>query len=259
MDDSHRRFLQALMRSGIVDESSAKQLHRHCCTTHNTSYSPNRLDDFIDIINSNLEPMFMQIRKGVCEDSGLQHYALVNMIETDVTRMTSDYADHELEIFRKIMDLVVDSDTGWVYSTEILNSAIALTKKTKKIDTEQLLNRLVQDNWLSEKEGEYSLSTRCIIEMEQYIRTMYQDQIKMCPICRNIALQGQICESPTCGIKIHNPCVARFFRGATEPRCPACNDFWPHEIPSMCPFFCTQDYTHKNTCLDFVENSGVLT
>ncbi|XP_019732306.1 non-structural maintenance of chromosomes element 1 homolog isoform X2 [Hippocampus comes] len=225
MDDSHRRFLQGLMRSGIVDEPRAKQLHRNCCNVHN-----NHLDDYINTINSNLEPMFMQIRKGMCENSGVQHYALVNMIETDVTRMTSDYADHELEIFRKIMDLVLNSDTGTAYSTEILNCANTLTKKTKKKDTEQLLNRLVRDNWLTEKEGEYCLSTRCIIEMEQYIRTMYQDQVKVCRICHNIVFQGQICENPTCGIKIHNPCVVRFFQGATEPRCPACNDIWPHEF-----------------------------
>ncbi|XP_061534565.1 non-structural maintenance of chromosomes element 1 homolog isoform X2 [Phycodurus eques] len=157
----------------------------------------------------------------------------VNMIETDVTRMTSDYADHELEVFRKIMDLVMDSDTGRAYSTEILNSAITLPQKTKKTETEQLLNRFVRDNWLTEKEGEYCLSTRCIIEMEQYIRTMYQDQVKVCRICRNIAFQSQMCENPTCGIKMHNPCMARFFRGTTEPRCPACKDFWPHEIPEI--------------------------
>ncbi|XP_054645724.1 non-structural maintenance of chromosomes element 1 homolog [Dunckerocampus dactyliophorus] len=233
MDDSHRRFLQALMRSGIIDEQTAKELHRHCCTIHNRRYAPDQLDDFIDTINSNLQPLFMQIRKGMCEDSGVQNYALVNMTETAVTRMTTDYADHELELFRKIMDLIVDADSGMVSSTNILNCALTLSKKPKKKDTEQLMNRLVHDSWLTEKQGEYCLSTRCIIEMESYIRTMYQDQVKECHICRNIAFQSQICENPACGIKIHNPCVARFFRGATEPRCPACEDFWPHEIPEI--------------------------
>ncbi|XP_071377697.1 non-structural maintenance of chromosomes element 1 homolog isoform X2 [Centroberyx affinis] len=45
--------------------------------------------------------------------------------------------------------------------------------------------------------------------------------------------QCQICENPTCGIQIHNPCVARYFKGRSEPRCPACDDFWPHEIPEV--------------------------
>uniref|UniRef100_A0A3B5MIZ5 Non-structural maintenance of chromosomes element 1 homolog n=1 Tax=Xiphophorus couchianus TaxID=32473 RepID=A0A3B5MIZ5_9TELE len=156
----------------------------------------------------------------------------VNMAETDITRMTSDYADNELELFRKTLDLIVSSENGKASSTDILNSTDTMTsKKLKKSETEHLLTRLVQDNWLCERRGEYTLSTRCIIEMEPYIRTMYQEQVKVCHICHNIAFQCQICENPSCGIKIHNPCVARYFKGRVEPHCPACDDFWPHEIP----------------------------
>ncbi|XP_071377679.1 non-structural maintenance of chromosomes element 1 homolog isoform X2 [Centroberyx affinis] len=229
MGDSHRRFLQTMMANGIIDEPGAKTLHRH-----SSHYAHDRLDEFIEVINSQLQPMFMQIRKGMSEENGLQYYALVNMAETDVTRMSSDYADNELELFRKTMDLIVGSETGTASSTDILNSADSLqTKKLKKSETEHLLSRLVLDRWLSEKRGDYTLSTRCIIEMEPYIRTMYQDQVKVCHICHNIAFQCQICENPTCGIKIHNPCVARYFKGRSEPRCPACDDFWPHEIPEV--------------------------
>lgn len=61
------------------------------------------------------------------------------------------------------------------------------------------------------------------------------DLIGLINICFNF--QCQICENPSCGIKIHNPCVARYFKGRSEPRCPACDDFWPHEIPgSYCLF-----------------------
>ncbi|KAM7009560.1 non-structural maintenance of chromosomes element 1 homolog isoform 1-T1 [Tautogolabrus adspersus] len=234
MGDSHRRFLQTMMAGGIVDEPGARRLYQYCCETHNTQHAPEQLDDFIDTINSKLQPLFMQIRKGISEDSGHQFYALVNMAVTDVTRMSSDYADNELELFVKTMDLIVGSENGSASSTDILNSADTLTsKKLKKSETEHLLNRLVHDKWLNEKRGEYTLSTRCIIEMEPHIRTMYQDQVKVCHICRNIAIQCQICENPTCGIKIHNPCVARYFKGRPEPRCPACEDFWPHEIPEV--------------------------
>uniref|UniRef100_UPI0037E84A4B non-structural maintenance of chromosomes element 1 homolog n=1 Tax=Semicossyphus pulcher TaxID=241346 RepID=UPI0037E84A4B len=234
MGDSHRRFLQTMMTNGIVDEQGARRLHQHCCETHNTQHAPDQLDDFIETINSKLQPMFMQIRKGTSEDTGHHYYALVNSAMTDVTRMSSDYADNELELFVKTMDLIVGSENGKASSTDILNSADSLTsKKLKKSETEHLLNRLVQDKWLNEKTGQYTLSTRCIIEMEPYILAMYQDQVKVCHICHNIAIQSQICENPTCGIKIHNPCVARYFKGRAEPRCPACEDFWPHEIPEI--------------------------
>lgn len=47
------------------------------------------------------------------------------------------------------MDLIVDSESGRASSTDILNRADGLTsKKLKKSETENLLNRLVQDRWL---------------------------------------------------------------------------------------------------------------
>ncbi|MEQ2258114.1 hypothetical protein XENORESO_007341 [Xenotaenia resolanae] len=101
LGDSHRRFLQTMMAIGITNEQEAKALYQHCCETHKTSCVTDKLDEFIEAINSRLQPMFMQIRKGMSEENGLQYYALVNMAETDITRMTSDYAENELELFRK--------------------------------------------------------------------------------------------------------------------------------------------------------------
>ncbi|KAJ7992444.1 hypothetical protein DPEC_G00278620 [Dallia pectoralis] len=234
LGESHKRFLQTMMANGIVDGDKARVLHRLCCETHGAQYAPDKLDEFVEVINVQLQPMFMQIRKGMSEEDCLQHYALVNTAETDVTRMTTDYADNELELFTKTMELIVDSDNGTASSTDILNCADSLqTKKLKKKETEHVLNRLVQDKWLNEKQGEYSLSTRCIMEMEPYIRRIYQDRNIVCHICHNVALQCQLCENSTCGIKIHTHCVARYFKGRTEPRCPSCEEFWPHEIPEV--------------------------
>ncbi|XP_066545115.1 non-structural maintenance of chromosomes element 1 homolog isoform X1 [Amia ocellicauda] len=234
MTDSHRRFLQTIMCNGMIEGSKAQALHRHCCEVHGVHYAHDRLDEFLGVINAHLQPMFMHIRKGVSEEDGQQHYALVNIAETDITRMASDYSDNELELFRKAMDLIVDSENGTASSTDLLNLADSLqTKKMKKKETEQVLQRLVLDKWLCEKEGDYTLSTRCIIEMEGYIQRTYPDLVKVCNICRSIAIQSQMCENPHCGIKMHIPCVAKYFRGRTDPHCPSCNEFWPHEIPEL--------------------------
>lgn len=233
MTDSHRQFLQIMMSRGILEGSEAHKLYKHCCEIHKVVYAADKLEDFIKIINHQLQPLFMQIRRGISEENGKQHYALVNLAETEITRMASDYAENELELFRKTMDLIVMSENGFASSMDILNLADQLhTKKMKKKEVEQVLHHLVQDSWLSEKKGEYTLSTRCIIEMEQYIRTMYEDTVKVCNICHNITIQSQMCEN--CSIHMHIPCLARYFQGRTEnPRCPHCAAFWPYEIPVM--------------------------
>ncbi|KAJ8253651.1 hypothetical protein COCON_G00202630 [Conger conger] len=227
MTDHHRRFLQTMMSSGVMESSKANALYLNFCGDQS---APAQLDEFIDVINAQLQPMFMNIRKGTSEDNGLEYYALVNMAETDITRMSSDYADNELELFRKTMDLIVESERGAASSTDILNCGDRLqTKKMKKKDVENVLDRLVHDKWLNEKHGEYTLSTRCVIEMEPYIRNMYQDLVKPCAMCHSLAFQSQTCES--CDVRIHLPCAAKYFKNHADPQCPSCKEYWPHDIP----------------------------
>uniref|UniRef100_UPI00398F6C72 non-structural maintenance of chromosomes element 1 homolog isoform X2 n=1 Tax=Pristiophorus japonicus TaxID=55135 RepID=UPI00398F6C72 len=191
LNESHRRFLQTMMSQGILEGSVMRKLHKHCCETHKAHYRHDHLDDFIKSINGHLQPLFMEIRKGMSEDDGRQHYALINLAETEITRMAFDYTETELELFKKTMDLVLESESGMVSSTDILNLADQLQpKKMKKKEVEQVLQRFVQDKWLCE---------------------------------------GQTCE--VCGAKVHLPCAAKYFCGREEPCCPKCRQFWPHEIP----------------------------
>ncbi|XP_067390481.1 non-structural maintenance of chromosomes element 1 homolog isoform X3 [Emydura macquarii macquarii] len=230
MTDGHRRFLQMLMSHGIVEGSVARTLHRDCCEIHKdlfkltVYYAHDKLDDFINVVNIHLQPLFMQIRKGMSEDDGRTYYALVNLAETEITKMASDYTENELELFRKTMDLIIISESGFASSTNILNLADQLkTKKMKKKEAEQVLQNL--------RDGEYTLHTRCIMEMEQYILSNYQDMARKCNICHSLAIQSQVCE--TCGIAMHLPCAGKYFKAQTEPHCPHCNEFWPHEIPEI--------------------------
>lgn len=36
MGESHRRFLQTMMVSGVIDEQAAKALYQYCCETHHS-------------------------------------------------------------------------------------------------------------------------------------------------------------------------------------------------------------------------------
>ncbi|KAM9093992.1 non-structural maintenance of chromosomes element 1 homolog isoform X2 [Sarcophilus harrisii] len=231
MTDSHRRFLQVLMSNGIIDAAEARRLHRFFCEQHKVYYAHDKLDDFIGIINTYLRPLFMEIRKGRSEDNGKIFYALVNLAITEATKVASDYAENELELFKKTMDLIVESESGYASSTNILNLSDKLqSKKMRKKEVEHVLQKFVQDKWLSERHGEYTLHTRCIMELDQYICETYQD-VKKCNICHSLAIQGQFCE--TCGIKMHLPCTAKYFKSQPEPRCPHCNDIWPHDTRDL--------------------------
>lgn len=51
---------------------------KHLSHFHSAHYAQDKLDEFIDVINAQLQPMFMEIRKGMSEEDGLQYYALVS-------------------------------------------------------------------------------------------------------------------------------------------------------------------------------------
>ncbi|XP_048349187.1 non-structural maintenance of chromosomes element 1 homolog [Sphaerodactylus townsendi] len=230
--DAHRQFLQALMSRGAVDRVRAATLHRQCCELHRVHYAADKLDEFIGVINRQLQPLSMEIRKGKEEESGHTCYALVNMAETAVTRMASDYTETELELFKKTMHQIVLSENGFVSSTKMLNVADQLKpKKMRKGDAEQVLRRLVQEKWLSEKEGEFTLHARCILELEQYILSHYPDMVSKCHICHTLVIQKQVC--PDCGIATHAHCLARYVQAQTEPCCPHCKQFWPQRVPEL--------------------------
>ena len=40
-----------------------------------------------------------------------------------------------------------------------------------------------------QKEGEFTLHGRAILEMDQYIRETYPDAVKVCNICRSLLIQ----------------------------------------------------------------------
>lgn len=68
------------------------------------------------------------------------------------------------------MDLVAESENGTASSTEILNCGDGLlSKKLKKKETEQVLNKFVQNKWLievcvSERQYAYSSKNTCVHE-----------------------------------------------------------------------------------------------
>jgi hypothetical protein len=45
----------------------------------------------------------------------------VNLATISVSKMATDFAENELDLFRKALELIIDSETGFASSTNILN------------------------------------------------------------------------------------------------------------------------------------------
>nr|XP_034987193.1 non-structural maintenance of chromosomes element 1 homolog isoform X2 [Zootoca vivipara] len=105
MNDAHHQFLQAFLTLGFVERPEAAKLHQLYCQLHKVYYAPDKLDDFINTLNVQLQSFSLEIRKGVSEENGRTYYALVNLAENEVTLMASDYSENELELFKKTVSM----------------------------------------------------------------------------------------------------------------------------------------------------------
>lgn len=228
MTDAHRMFLQAIMCRGILNAREVRQLYKDCSNPTESDVEPAKIQQFVSTINSTLRRYSMEVRKGISEVDGSHHYALVNVVESDITKLASDYTVNELELFKKMIGVMVESDLGVISSIEALNLTETLEKKMTKSAAEGFIKQLVADKWLHQDQGEITLAVRALIELDQYLRQTYQGILLSCNICGQIALKSQKCFN--CEMKMHVHCASRYFLDR-EPRvCPRCKQAWQHEI-----------------------------
>ncbi|XP_071807602.1 non-structural maintenance of chromosomes element 1 homolog [Asterias amurensis] len=227
--DAHRLALQSFLSRGVMSSAEVNELHKFACKTFDVNYEATKecLRNFLEAINTNISSLGMEIRSKKDEETGKLMFALVRTTESELGRLSSDYQKNDLELFKKILDLIVESDTGMASSTDVLNLTSHIKEKISKQEAQSILRRLIKEKWLTESQGEISLAPRAIMELEDYLTDVYEEDIRHCHLCKEIVLKGQIC---SCGLKLHKFCAARLFRGGGDFKCPKCQESWDYDI-----------------------------
>ncbi|XP_002736758.1 non-structural maintenance of chromosomes element 1 homolog [Saccoglossus kowalevskii] len=234
MNNSHRFIIQSFLSRGTLTHDEMKDLHKFACEKYEVTYAAKDLTQYVQTINRNIGQFSMEIRRGIEEDIGSQMYALVRTSESEMGKLSCLYQQNEIDLFKKTIALIVQSESGMASSTDILNLADHLDKNVKKmskVEAQNLLKRLIKDKWLTENQGEVTLSARSILELEPILRETYPDDLTFCNLCKSIVIKGQCCTH--CDLKLHLHCASRLFYGRDAPMCPGCKGRWEHEIIDM--------------------------
>lgn len=223
--DAHRYFLQSIMQRGVVNDQECKVLLEKSCEMAGEDAEEHKIHSFMTLINKQIQPFHLEVRKGIDEDDGSDVYALISITDHDINHLAVGgyFSKAEIEIFHRIVDHVIASDEGTVSSTDVLNLTEDLPQKNiSKSDVEVLLIKLMNQQWIGEKDGIIFLSPRTILELEPYLKSQFPDVIDYCSICKNMVLRGHRCSS--CNCRIHNYCASTYFRGISERdrKCPSC-------------------------------------
>ncbi|CAG5127571.1 unnamed protein product [Candidula unifasciata] len=222
--DKRKIFMQCFLSKGILSATEVKELLIFCGVPVE---SKSDMANFVLSVNASLAPFHLEIKKGIQEDDGASFYCLVNTVESSISRMSSTYSSTELELFKKLVEQIVETDDGKLGSLAALSLTEKLDKRMGKEEAENFFDRLERDKWIKkELDGKISLSVRSIVELDQYLKDMYPDVIRICYICSKLCLLGENCDS--CTIKIHKKCARTLFEHCTEKRCPDknCRSVW---------------------------------
>jgi len=228
--NGHRLFLQAFVSKRLIKEKEAKDLYMKVCNICEADGNPDEFLDFISLINKQLESLFMEIRRGCAEDTGHVYFSLVNKAEDEHSKLATEYQAHEIELIKLALNLIIESQNGSVSSLDLVNLGMDLTKRIPAQASEELIMKLVEDGWLTEKDGKVFFGPRTTIELGQYLRNKYKEQIGECPLCHDFVVMGDICEN--CDVKLHKYCAALSFQKlpANKRKCPKCKTEWTRNI-----------------------------
>ncbi|XP_065889921.1 non-structural maintenance of chromosomes element 1 homolog [Dysidea avara] len=215
--DIHRMFLQVMMSRRVLSVQELRKVYGKL----EPDESVRNLTTFLATVNENLEPLSMSIVEGKEEDTGRSYYALANTSPDAAAKLASDFTPAELEFFRKVVEMLVNSDTGSTESISLMN--ISIERKLSKTDVQTLLKRLTKEKWLTfiEDTGHYAPGVRFILELRPFLReTFGDDDVFKCPVCSSLVIRGEVCTG--CSARIHLYCAEKLFNERTTATCPNC-------------------------------------
>lgn len=130
---------------------------------------------------------------------------------------------------RKIELIVLSDDEEFAIG---ITAALGLASKMKppmpQREAQALLDRLENDGWLFRTpDGDfYAMDTRCVLELQSYLREQFGDVIKECKICYDVITMGERCNLQDCPVRIHRHCADSLFAGGQNMVCPQCSTAW---------------------------------
>ncbi|KAI9894745.1 MAG: hypothetical protein M1814_002102 [Vezdaea aestivalis] len=275
-DNSNRAFLQALMARGTITYEESKPIlsailtandkngnldfHKFKpCDTNFPGTGRETLPEDVTVADFNqyiqaadnaVQPYDMAVLNALSQRDSTRIYALVNITSDPITQLATVHSPEEISFLKRVLDamftqyneggqeLMAITSLQALRHTNPVNSRNSTSGSVTKAQAETFLDGLVEEGWfLKSKAGFFSLSTRALIELEQWLLETYNPEdegseevvkpIKFCYGCKRILTEGQRCADYDCTCRLHNKCTAGVFRLQKEAKiCPLCKVDW---------------------------------
>ncbi|KAI8853032.1 Nse1 non-SMC component of SMC5-6 complex-domain-containing protein [Chytridium lagenaria] len=190
---AHRLFLHCWLSTKFGTHDDALSLFKYCCDKHDLEYDKAAFDDFVSVINESLFPIDMKLSSALSMETGRRHWALINLNSDDASQLATTFSVTELAFVKRVVALIVSAE-----NFQFQQSKAALTKK----NAEDIVDKLIQ-----EKSGMLSLSLRSQMELKEYIRNEFDDNVYSCTLCKDTILSKfEKCTNSECDGRLHTKC-----------------------------------------------------
>jgi non-structural maintenance of chromosomes element 1 len=231
LNDAEQYLLQQFLNNSVLDQFNFKDLFRSVLNKFNIKY--NTADNeqlkllivqYLKSINEAIKQYSLEIKIGTCELTGITFYCLVRLFDSHIGAISQLYNQNELKFFKKILNLIIESDDALVDFSSIVTALADDDLKFSNKEVREATDKFVADYWLIAISGNrFALHSRTILELTDYLIDVYgerspQNLLINCKLCKEIVISGIACES--CTSKMHRHCAKRYYK--TQNDCISC-------------------------------------
>ncbi|EJU05410.1 hypothetical protein DACRYDRAFT_92739 [Dacryopinax primogenitus] len=234
--DVHRIFLQSLISRRFLSENLAIQLYKRSCeivaAAEGTDPSTQPFQNALELVANALSPIGLEIRALVDEGTKQKMIAIVNTKGDAIAQVATEFTPNEIAYFKLIVECIMlaPSESFSLSSIAAIKESTNLPSKMTKTEAESTLNAFVSKGWLlRSKRGRYSLSTRSILELQNYLKSTFEDEVLECTICMEICTKGIACSIARCKTRMHTHCYENY--KMLHRHCPTCSSPWDGKRP----------------------------
>ncbi|OCH95004.1 hypothetical protein OBBRIDRAFT_746510 [Obba rivulosa] len=239
-NDVQRLFLQSMLSRRMVSYNLALKLWEKCVEavraadeTLDVPFEGSRdsWNSFVTRLNDTLDPLNLELAHSHDESTGKEMFALVNRKDDAIAQMATDYTSVEIVYFKAVVEqiMLAPNESYCVSSLAALREVNSLKTNMTKAQAEVVLGSFVTRGWLlKSKKGRYSLSIRSLMELQDYLKNNYPEEIFECTICSEVITRGIRCYSPNCQSRMHHHCYNLYKAG--KHVCPTCGTSWSGEV-----------------------------
>eukprot|EP00742_Colponemidia_sp_Colp-10_P008977 GILJ01009754.1.p1 GENE.GILJ01009754.1~~GILJ01009754.1.p1 ORF type:complete len:234 (-),score=25.11 GILJ01009754.1:123-824(-) len=224
LSDSHRILLQNFMTRPVMTDEEVTSLIRELNAkfgTHNFG-GP---DDYATQINQNVSFMQMEVRKAFSDDDGKLYWGIVNKGTDEIGKLGTTLSDLEIELFKKLFDMILTSDEKMVDRLSVDNLKNKLSHAMTLAEVDVLVCKLVDELWLSVPRKKFlSFGVRSQFELRSHFEKM---DLPECVLCQEVVLKAVNCSNERCSTVMHKRCSDTYTsRQNVAARCPTCTSPW---------------------------------